>query len=113
MLVYIDNPNYLRVYRTNNDPDAPKRLPIGRILKSDYEFVGDKESELSSEEVADIGRVIQVSKDVEQFRLRAEAMSFPEIARRVTEFYADSTDDVERRLISTAVQRMARAIRKD
>jgi hypothetical protein len=113
MLIYVDNPNNLRVYRTSDNPIGPKRIPVGRILKSNYEFVRDAEGGLSSEaEEKDVQRVIQTCKDALQTKLKAEAMSFLEVARRVTDFYAASTDDVERRLISTAVVQMAKAIRK-
>lgn len=113
MLIYVDNPNNLRVYRAIDNPGGPKRIFVGRILKANYEFVRDTEGELSSkEEESDIERVIKACKDAQQVKLRVEAMSFPEIARRVAEFYAASTDDVEKRLISTAVLQMARAIRK-
>ncbi len=113
MLIYVDNPHNLRVYRAIDNPGGPKRLFVGRILKTNYEFVRDGEGELSSEEEeSDVQRVIQACRDAQQIKLRAEAMSFPEVARRVAEFYAASTDDVEKRLISTAVLQMTRAIRK-
>jgi len=113
MLIYVDNPHNLRVYRAIDNPNGPKRLFVGRILKTNYEFVRDGEGALSSEEEeSDIQRVIQACKDAQQTKLRAEAMSFPEIARRVAEFYAASTDDVEKRLISTALVQMTRAVRK-
>ncbi|WP_428659381.1 hypothetical protein [Reyranella sp.] len=113
MLIYVDNPNNLRVYRSIDSPGGPKRMFLGRILKASYEFIGDTEEELpSKEEKSDIQRVIQTFKDAQQIKLKAEALSFPEVARRVTEFYATSNDDVQRRLISTAVLQMSRAIRK-
>ena len=113
MLIYIDNPTYLRVYRANDGPIGPKRILVGRILKSNYQFVAHKDTELTStEEEIDVQRVIQACKDAHRTKLRSEAMSFPEVARRVTEFYAASTEDVERRLISAAVLQMSRALRK-
>lgn len=113
MLIYIDNPTYLRVYRANDDPLGPKRILVGRILKANYEFIGYEKAELSSaEEESDVQRVIQAHRDAEQARLKSEAMSFPEVARRVAEFYAASADDVEKRLISTAVTELSRACRK-
>ena len=113
MLIYIDNPTYLRVYRTNADPSGPKRTLVGRILKASYQFVPHKDAELASpEEKADVHRVIQIWIDGHRIKLRAEAMSFPEVARRVAEFYAASPDDVEKRLISAAVVQLSRALRK-
>jgi hypothetical protein len=113
MLIYIDHPTYLRVYRANEGPIGPKRILVGRILKANYQFVGHKKAELASaEEEIDVQRVIQACRDAHQTRLRSEAMSFPEIARRVAEFYAAATDDVEKRLISAAVLQMSRALRK-
>jgi hypothetical protein len=113
MLIYIDNPTYLRVYRANDGPIGPKRILVGRILKANYQFVGYKKAELASaEEEIDVQRVIQACKDAHQTKLRSEALSFPEVARRVAEFYTASTDDVERRLISAAVLQLSRALRK-
>ena len=113
MLIYIDHPTYLRVYRANDGPIGPKRILVGRILKANYQFVGYKKAELASaEEEIDVQRVIQACKDAHQTRLRSEALSFPEVARRVAEFYTASTDDVERRLISAAVLQLSRALRK-
>ena len=113
MLIYIDNPTYLRVYRANDGPIGPKRILVGRILKANYQFVGYKKAELASaEEEIDVQRVIQACKDAHQARLRSEALTFPEVARRVAEFYTASTDDVERRLISAAVLQLSRALRK-
>lgn len=112
MLVYLDNAISLRVYRTTEAPGAPRTF-IGRIQKSNFEYVREKEVEpASEEEEREIQHVIQVCKDAQQSRLRSEALSFPEIARRVAEFYAVSTSDVEKRLISTALQQMTRALRK-
>ena len=113
MLIYIDNPTYLRVYRSNAGPSGPKRTLVGRILKASYQFVPHKDAELASpEEKADVHRVIQIWIDGHRTKLRAEALNFPEIARRVAEYYATTTDDVEMRLISAAVLQMSRALRK-
>jgi len=113
MLIYIDKPTYLRVYRANDGPVGPKRILVGRILKANYQFVGYKKAELeSAEEEIDVQRVIQAYRDGYQAKLKSEAMSFPAIARRVAEFYAASTDDVEKRLISAAVLQLSRACRK-
>ena len=74
MLIYIDNPTYLRVYRANDGPIGPKRILVGRILKANYQFVGYKKAELASaEEEIDVQRVIQVCKDAHQTKLRSEA----------------------------------------
>lgn len=112
MLVYLDNANSLRVYRTTETPGAPRTF-IGRIQKANFEYVKEKEGEpASEEEERDIQHVIAVCKDAHQSRLRAEALNFPEVARRVAEFYALSTNDAEKRLISTALQQMTRAVRR-
>ena len=95
------------------NPIRPKRILVGRILKANYQFVGYKKAELASaEEEIDVQRVIQACKDAHQTKLRSEALSFPEVARRVAEFYTASTEDVERRLISAAVLQLSRALRK-
>lgn len=113
MLIYVDYPTYLRVYRANEGPVGPKRILVGRILKASGQFVGHRNAELASaEEEIDVQRVVQAYRDGQQSKLRSEAMSFPEIARRVTDFYTASADDVERRLISAAVLQMSRALRK-
>ncbi|MCW5735493.1 MAG: hypothetical protein KIS73_15270 [Enhydrobacter sp.] len=112
MLVYLDSATSLRVYRTTEIPGAPRTF-IGRIQKTSFEYVQEKEGEpTSEEEERDIQQVVQVYKDAHQSRLRLEASSFPEIARRVAEFYASSASDVEKRLIVSALQQMSRAIRK-
>lgn len=113
MLIYVDTPTHLRVYRIVDNANGQKNVIVGRIPKTTYEFVKDPKGEFpSEEEEIDIRRVVELHRDAQQTKLRAEALSFPELARRTAEFYAASTDDVERRLISTAVMRMARAIRK-
>ena len=90
MLIYIDNPTYLRVYRANDGPIGPKRILVGRILKANYQFVGYKKAELASaEEEIDVQRVIQACKDAHQTKLRSEALSFPEVARRVITLFRE------------------------
>jgi len=44
--------------------------------------------------------------------LRADALRFPEVARRAAEYYANRATEVEKQMIATAALEITRAIRK-
>jgi len=113
MLIYLDHPTYVRVYRANDGASGSNRILVGRILKSNYQFVPHRDAGLASpDEEADVQRVIQFWTDSHLLKRRAQALNFPEVARQVAEFYATSKDDVEKRLISAAVLQLSRALRR-
>jgi hypothetical protein len=113
MLIFIDAPKFFRVFRMEDTADgAVKRLRVGRLMKAGYEFRVDDGSSIGHEEQRQIDDCSQTLKSAESNLLRADAMRFPEIARRAAEYYANQATDVEKQLIATAAFEVTRAVRK-
>lgn len=112
MLIYIDTANYIRVYRVDGDAEGRKRAPVGRIAKASYDFIAVPEAVLTGDEERDIRQIVEIHRTAKASSPRVEAMGFPELARRVTEYYTTGATEVERRLIATAVLQMVRSLRK-
>jgi hypothetical protein len=113
MLIFIDTPKFFRVFRLQRSPDdAPKRVRIGRLMKAGYEFHVDDGFSVDAEERAQIDSVAETLKDADAHLLRADALRFPEIARRTREYYVNHATDVEKQLIATAAIEITRAVRK-
>ncbi len=109
MLVFVDAPKFLRVFRIN---ELQTRSRIGRIMKPGHEFREDEGAVVSDEERADIENVTETLQNGDATTSRANGLRFPEAARLAWEYYAGSATDVEKRLIAAAAQEIMRAIRK-
>ena len=113
MLVFIDAPKFLRVFRLQRSPDdIPKRVRLGRLMKAGYEFRIDDGFSVDVEEQAQIDSVAETLKDADAHLLRADALRFPEIARRAAEYYANHATHAEKDLIQAAAVEVSRAVRK-
>ena len=113
MLVFIDAPKFLRVFRLQRSADdVPKRVRIGRLMKAGYEFRIDEGNSVEVEEQAQIDSMAETLKDADAHLLRADALRFPEIARRAAEYYANHATQVEKKMILTAAVEVTRAVRK-
>lgn len=112
MLVFIDAPKFYRVFRLEQaTEDGVKRVRIGRMMKVDYEFRIDEGCSVNAQEQEQIDGFAVTLKEADAHLLRADALRFPESARRASEYYKHATD-VEKQLIATAALEVTRAIRK-
>jgi hypothetical protein len=113
MLVFIDAPKFLRVFRMEKTADGTaKRIRVGRLMKAGYEFRVDEGLSISSEEQVQIDGFSEALKSAEAHLVRADALRFPEIARRTAEYFANGATEVEKQLIATAALEITRAVRK-
>lgn len=110
MLSYIDSPLFVKVYR--DDPVTRRRLRLAVIVKSTFDVRLDRAASASPSEETEIADVISKYRAAGEVQARADALRFPEIARTVTEYYAQCTQPVERKLIAGAVIEALRGIRK-
>jgi hypothetical protein len=112
MLIYVDAPKFIKVYRPNESGEGAKRIRLGVITKTTYDFRADEKAAVTDEETVEMEKIVETYKAADAAQVRAYAVGFPEIARLVAEYYAEQATDVEKRLISLAVLEMTRAIRK-
>jgi hypothetical protein len=113
MLAFIDTPKFFRVVRLEQAADgAVKRVRIGRLMKADQEFRVVEGFTPNDGEQVQIEKFADILRDASVHLLRADALRFPEMARRAAEYYLSSATDVERQLIATAALEITRAIRK-
>lgn len=111
MLICVDGPKLIRVYRPNDAGRGGKRTRLGMISKRDYEFKAEGNEALTPDESVEVEEIINSYKDAELAQIRAHGMLFPQVARQVVEYYATQASDVQKRMIAVAVQEMARAIK--
>jgi hypothetical protein len=113
MLAFIDAPKFHRVFRLEHMNDgAVKRVRIGRLMKADQEFRAVEGISLSDEEQAEVEKLKATLKEAEAYLLKADALRFPEMARRASEYYLNAATEVEKQLIATATLEITRTIRK-
>jgi hypothetical protein len=113
MLAFVDAPKFMRVFRLEQTDDGGvRRVRIGRLMKETREFRADEGVSINGEEQAQIGGFAETMKDADAHLLRADALRFPEFARRAAEYYVNRATDVEKQMIATAALEITRAIRK-
>jgi hypothetical protein len=112
MPIYVDGPKFIKVLRVNEGAEGARRTRLGIIMKGDFGFRADKDAAATDAEVADMQQVIQIYKSADEAQTRADMLRFPEIARKVAEYYLTSATEAEKGLIATALQEALRATRK-
>lgn len=112
MLIYIDAPKFIKVYRVDESAAGSKRVPLGVIIKNTYEFRQAPGMSRTSAEQDEIGQVVEHYRQAWISQVASDVKRFPVIAREVTEYYALHASELEKRLISTSALELIRAIRK-
>jgi hypothetical protein len=112
MPIYVDGPKFIRVFRVNEGAEGARRTRLGIIMKSDFGFRADKDTSATEAEVADMQQVIQIYQSADEAQARTDMLRFPEIARKVSEYYVTSATEAEKNLIATALLEALRATRK-
>ena len=113
MLAFIDAPKFFRIFRLEQTADGMvRRIRIGRLMKTGQEFRAAEGLSLSDEEQAQVKTFAATLKEADAYLLKADALRFPEMARRAAEYYSSGATDVEKQLIATAALEITRAVRK-
>ena len=112
MLICVDAPKFIKVFRRNESGEGARRVRLGIIMKGTNDFRADAKAAVTATETAEIQKVVASYQAADDARARAEALGFPEIARRVADYYAEHATDVEKGLISAALVELTRAVRK-
>jgi hypothetical protein len=81
-------------------------------MKADQEFRVVEGLSPSDEERTHIERFAETLREADGYLLKADALRFPEMARRAAEYYSNGATDVEKQLIATAALEITRAVRK-
>jgi hypothetical protein len=112
MLIYVDAPKFIKVFREKTSAEGARRVRLGIIFKGLYEFRADTTNKATADEQAEIAKAIETMQSASQVQARADALRFPEIARHVAEYYESGASDFEKGLISVASLEMIRTLRR-
>jgi hypothetical protein len=112
MLIYVDAPKFVKVFRGNPSGEGSRRIRLGVIMKVSHDFREDLKTPATPDEKAEIAKAIEIMSGATEAQTRADVLRFPEIARQVAEYYATSASEFEKGLISTAALELTRAVRK-
>ena len=109
MLIYVDAPKVIRVYRPGEATDGPKRITLGTITKNTCVSGSNGGHRGRKSRNGNGRRQLQSCRDGQGPR---PGPIVPEIARQIAAYYAAEATDIEKHLISVAVLEMSRAIKK-
>ena len=112
MLIYVDAPKFIKVFRANTSGEGARRIRLGVIIKGIHDFRADTKTAATEDEQAEIANAIETFESLSERQVRAEVLRFPEIARLVAEYYETTASDFEKSLISVASVEMTRALRR-
>jgi len=112
LLIYVDAPKFIKVFRENTSGDGARRIRLGVIIKGLLDFREDPKIVATDEEKAEIAKAIETFESAADKQTQADVLRFPEVARRVAEYYETSASDFEKRLISVASLELTRTLRR-
>ncbi len=112
MLIYVDAPKFVKVFRENTSGDGARRIRLGVIMKGLLDFREDPKMVPTDDEKAEIAKAIASFESAADKQTQADVLRFPEMARRIAEYYETSASDFEKRLISVASLELTRKLRR-
>lgn len=110
MLVYVDTERSVRIF-SSDDPER-KPVQVGAVLKTTFEVRLESNALLSEAELEEIQDVAERLRIAAGTQKRLDALRFPEITRQVLSYYTTIADELEKRLISSALRQAVRTIRR-
>lgn len=113
MLLFVDQPKSIKVLRLQEEGGAVKRVRLGGVQKGKLELGEELTAALSADEAGEVKSVIALYSASEDAQLKLDLARFPEIVRNVTNhMMAGKLDDIEHRLLATALTEAVRQLRK-
>jgi hypothetical protein len=112
MLFLVDQPKQIRVERMETNDGVTTRVRLGRVWKKDLELDDELTASLSPEELEEVEAFLSRLRQAESVRLRHQALTFPMVAREVMEYFENTADVIDRRLIAMAIMQSVRQLRK-
>lgn len=113
MLSFVDNRKALLIFRSEEQGAAGVgATKIGAIQKNTFEVVFEPDLQISAADRDEVREVCERLKLTRNSAARSSAWRFPELAREITEYYRLAADDIEKRLIATALDQALRSIRR-
>ena len=113
MLLFLDFPKWIKILREVKDGEGKRsRDLVGAIAKADLDVPPALNGELSSRELQETERVLQLYREADAVEARYWALKLPVILRRVTDYYASTEDEDERKLVRQAILQALMAVRR-
>jgi hypothetical protein len=113
VLFFVDQPNIIKIIRvTADDTGKNSRVRVGTFFKNTMEKKLDEKVSFSNAELEEIDKGFDAYIRSKDARRQFYALSFPEIAREVMEYFESSATETERELITMAITEAVRKIRK-
>lgn len=113
MLLFVDQPKTIKVLRLQEEDGTVKRVRVGGVQKGKLEVNDDLAKALNSQEIDEVKSVIALYGAADNAQLKLDVARFPEILRNVVNYMATAdVNDVERRLLATALSEAIRQLRK-
>lgn len=113
MLLFVDQPKTIKVLRLQEEDGSVKRVRLGGVQKGKLELTDELTKALNGDEVGEVKSVIALYGGVDDAQLRLDVARFPEILRSVVGYMTSSeVEEVQRRLLATALSEAVRQLRK-
>lgn len=113
MLVFVDQPKWIKVQRAEPSEEGMRRVRLGLISKKDFAIGDELRVSLSPAEAEEVRQVLALYRAVTVAQQRTDALRFPHVVREVVEYLrSGAASATERALLVGAFEEGRRQLRK-
>jgi hypothetical protein len=113
MLLFIDQPKTIKIFRVEETEAGAKRIRIGAVQKGKMAIGDELKKELNSDESKEVQNVIDMYSKSETIQTQLDVSRFPETVRNVISYIgSDASSELEKRVLTTALVEAVRVLRR-